>query len=123
MFHFKHFSDMATTITYRNIVNATVHADNSEQTSATFDIAADLFVQNGAVCSISGGTVSDRTTGAYAGAFGENTDGSLNFSVQCSDAERRVEILEAVSDFCASARTSTTLSITAEAPATLEFEQ
>ena len=108
-------STATATVTYRNIVNATVHADNSAQTDGNFDIAADLFVQNDHVTSINGGTVTDRTTGEYLGGFGENTDGSLNFSVQTTDAARRVAVLQAVSAFCAAARASTSLHLAAEA--------
>lgn len=105
---------METTITYRNIVNATVHADNLTDESRLYDIEADLFVRSDRVTSISGGIVTDRTVGERLGSFGENTDRSLNLSVAGTDAQRRVAVLEAVSAFCAAARFDASLHITVE---------
>lgn len=102
-------------VTFRTIQNATVSVDNTDVSGRDYDIKADAFIQSGTVHALYNGTVTSTTDGAFVCGFTDNTDRSLNINYGSAAADR-VAALEAVTDFCASARaTDSELTVTLSA--------
>lgn len=95
-------------ITYRNILTATIAADNSADSGRTYNINAEISLRGDTVSAVNNGIVSSTTdTGALA-AFSATADGALN--IQFFRTADNASILAAVESFIAAAREKTFVS-------------
>ncbi len=96
-----------TAVSFKRVINATVHADNSGDTGRTMDISADVNIANGHVDSFFNGRcekpASDDTPAASA-SFARQSDGRLTITYnRAENADTMAAMLRAVDAFIAGA--------------------
>lgn len=94
-----------TDIIYKEVMAATVKADNSAKADRPYNISAELHIDRGKVGSIANGLVTGTADPATIATFGENPDGSLWLTF--IDTTESTAVLQAIIDFIAATRTKT----------------
>lgn len=86
-------------IKFTEIVNATLHADNSDDTARTYAIGADVYYNGHNADSIQGGSVTLPAMQVVVATFSEDRNGSLFLNFTGAESERAA-VLSAVTAFC-----------------------
>lgn len=86
-------------IKFTEIVNATLHADNSYDTERAYIIGADVYYNGHNADSIQGGSVTLPAMQVVVATFSEDRNGSLFLNFTGAESERAA-VLSAVTSFC-----------------------
>lgn len=92
-------------ITYTELVNATIRANNSADTTSVYNISADILVAGNAVTNVSNGSLTLKDGAGYCSFWSDDNNSHFDFYNITSTSEQ-VEAVEAIRAFIDSAKTS-----------------
>lgn len=94
-------------VTFKNVVNATIHVDNSTDTDRTMTISADAIIYGSMVDSIQNGQCVSVSDPSVSVSFAASNGGYLSLTYNnAGDADVQVQILREINGFISNVRSS-----------------